>query len=168
MGLQFTVGNPADAFLPEFAERVRAALTERFGDAVILDSAEPPYYSEECAWSGWSSLQTRAADAIDAKRAPHFLSMEAWTTGYVPADTKRLVLSFRDESTRLAIGALPALISELEEIGPALRLPTDDASLQKLARDCIEDDEMDIQVYAALLLAARVARGRRQILWVVK
>jgi hypothetical protein len=38
----------------------------------------------------------------------------------------------------------------------------------KYQDDDLIDSDMDIQTYAQLLLAARVAQRRRQVLWVVK
>jgi hypothetical protein len=168
MGLQFTVGNPSDAFVEEYAGRVRSALKRRFGDAVVLDSPEPPYRSDECGWSGWSMLQTRAKLAVGEERIPHLLSMEAWRGCYVPADTNPGFFAFGREDLQLDVGSLPELVSELQTVGVALDLPLDDDALRELEAECTDDEDMDTQVYAALLLAARTALRRRQALWIVK
>jgi hypothetical protein len=172
MGLTFTVGNPADAFMEPFAERVRLTLAAHFGDSVVLDSVELAYYSDELGWSGWRTLQERAANALTAQRVPHLLAMEAWCGCYVPADTEPRCFEFDEESTPLDTASLPALVRELEAVGKALGLPTDDAGLAELAErysdDDLADEDMDIQTYAQLLLAARLAQRRQQVLWVVK
>jgi hypothetical protein len=172
MGLTFTVGNPSVAFIEPFAARVRSLLSHRFGGAVDLDSGEDPYTSEELGWSGWEKLQRRATQAVGGKQVPHLLSMEAWCGCYVPAETDPDAFEVEGTPTPLKFGSLPRLVGELEAVGTALGLPTADAGLRALADSYLEDDredeEMDVQTYAQLLLAARVAGRRRQVLWVVK
>jgi hypothetical protein len=169
MGLAFSVCNPSDAFMKRNAQRVRAQLKKTFGSAIVLDSPEAPYSSDEVAWSGWSKLQKRARAVLGAVRVPHLLSMEAWCGCYVPVETGPTSFTFVGERTPLAVGSLPALVLELEAVGAALGWPTDDAGLRDLAcQSADEDDETDIQTYAELLLAAHVAQARRQVLWVVK
>jgi hypothetical protein len=172
MGLTFSVGNPSDAFIPDYAERVRLRLAKAFGSAVVLDSPEEPYSSDEVGWGGWGRLQEAAADAVGADRLPHLLSMEAWNGCYVPVATTPTEFPIPGDSAPLKIGSLPALIAELEAVGAALGLPTDDAGLRELAAEHLDDEpedgEMDYVTYAELLRAAHVAQSRRQVLWVVK
>jgi hypothetical protein len=172
MGLTFTVGNPSVAFIEPFDGRVRALLLKRFGGAVDLDSSEDPYASEELGWSGWAKLQRRAIKAVGRGRVPHLLSMEAWCGCYVPAETDPGAFEVESTPTPLQYGSLPRLVGELEAVGAALGLPTGDVGLRELADGYLEDDredeDMDVQTYAQLLLAARVAGRRRQVLWVVK
>jgi hypothetical protein len=172
VGLTFCVGNPVDAFVEPFAERVKNTLMSHFGGAIVLDSGEKAYFSEQLPWSGWRLLQEKASQAVTADRVPHFLSMEAWSGCYVPAKTQPGSFKFDGEETPLAVASLPALVSELELVGKALGRPTDEKGLKQLSAryrdDDLIDSEMDIQTYAELLLAAYVARGRRQVLWVVK
>jgi hypothetical protein len=172
MALIFSVGNPSDAFFPDYAERVRTRLAAAFGRSVILDSPEPPLSSDEVGWGGWARLQEAAAAAIGAERVPHLLSMEAWNGCYVPATTAPTDLPIAGNSAALAVGSLPALVAELEMIGAALRLPTDDAGLRELAAEHIDDEpddgEMDYLTYAELFRMAYAAVRRRQVLWVVK
>jgi len=171
MGLTFSVGNPVDAFIEPFAERVKDTLASHFS-GIVLDSNEAAYYTDELGWSGWRLLQEKAAKTVGAGHVPHLLSMEAWSGCYVPAETQPGSFQFDGETTPLDVASLPALVSELENVGRALGLPTDDNGLTQLAAkyqddDLIDDDE-DIQTYAQLLLAAHVAQRRRQVLWVVK
>jgi len=172
MGLTFSVGNPSDAFSSDYAERVRSLLAKAFGPAVVLDSPEEPYLSDEVGWGGWARLQVAGAEAVEEDRLPHLLSMEAWIGCYVPAPTAPTEFAIPGDSTPLKVGSLSALIAELEAVGAALGLPTDDTGLRQLAADHFDDEpeegEMDYQTYAELLLAAHVAQGRRQVLWIVK
>ena len=172
MGLTFSVGNPSAAFTQGYASRVRSRLAKAFGPAVVLDSAEEPYESDEVAWGGWARLQAAAADAVGADRLPHLLSMEAWNGCYVPVATEPTEFPIAGNSAPLKVASLLALFAELEAVGSALGLRTDDAGLRQLAveheDDEPDDGEMDYQTYAELLRAALVAKHRRQVLWVVK
>ncbi len=125
MGLTFTVGNPSNAFLEPFAERVRATFDNQFGSRIVLDSDMEPYYSEELGWSGWRLLQERAATALTEERVPSLLSMEAWTGCYLPVDLEPGAYEFEGESTTLAVASLDRLVGELEAVGTALGLPVD-------------------------------------------
>src|SRR5262249_25124969 len=113
-----------------------------------------------------------AANAVGDDRVPHLLSMEAWNGCYVPVPTDPTAFRIRGNSAPLKVGSLPALVAELEAVGAALRLPTDEASLRALAAAHAADEpgeyDTDFQTYAELLLAARVAERRRQVLWVIK
>jgi hypothetical protein len=133
MGLTFSVGNPADAFLEPFADRVTKTLASHFGGVIVLDSDEEAYCSEELGWSGWRLLQEKAIQAVTADRVPHFLSMEAWSGCYVPAETQPGSFEIDGQETPLAVASLPALVSELEAVGKALHLPTDEKGLKQLA-----------------------------------
>jgi hypothetical protein len=172
MGLTFTVGNPSDAFTEPFAENVRSTLASQFGNTINLNSEQEPYFSQELGWSGWRLLQETAVQAVSAERVPHLLSMEAWCGCYVPADTEPGAFHFDGESTPLDVASLNQLASELESVGIALGLPTTDDGLCDLYRYYEEDDrfddDMQIQTYAQLLLAAHTAQARRQVLWIVK
>lgn len=173
MGLTFSVANPTDVFTEPFGSVVADLLRSQFGDSINLASPLDTHYTDELGWSGWRMLQERAVDACGADAIPHFLSMEAWHGVYLPVDTKIRSFEFPDESTPLDVACLDNLISELEAIGAALNLPTDDAALQQLAAKYLEDDDLidedlDIQTFAELLPCARLAKQRNQPLWVVK
>src|SRR5262245_46250136 len=172
MGLAFSVGNPSDAFVPDYAERVRSRLSKAFGPGVFLDSPEEAYLSNECGWGGWARLQEAAANAVGADRVPHLLAMEAWNGCYVPVPTAPTAFRIKGNSAPLKVGSLPALVGELEAIGAAFGLPTDDAGLRELAVEHADDEpgeyDIDFQTYAELLMAAHLAQSRRQVLWVVK
>jgi hypothetical protein len=172
MGLLFRVGNPGDALSEPFAAQVSSDFARQFGKFIVLDSTEDPYYSAELSWSGWGGLQRLAVERVTKERLPHFLSMDAWCGCYVPVETEPHSIPLKGITTALDIASLAALIKELELVGRSLGLPTDELGVQSLAARHREfemwgkDDE--VQTYAELLLAARVAERRRQVLWVVK
>jgi hypothetical protein len=172
MGLTFMVGNPSEVFTKAFAKRVRATLLRHFGESVDLDSEEEPYRTDELGWSGWEQLQRRAARAVGKRQVPHFLSMEAWCGCFVPVQTEPTVFEFGAAADPLQVASLPRLVEELKAVGTRLGLPTDARGLRVLAGRYQDDEDveadMDVQTYAQLFLAAKVARKRKQVLWVVK
>jgi hypothetical protein len=172
VGLTFSVGGPGEVFDEPFSGAVRAALRERYGDALALDD-DDHYWSEELGWSGWSSLQTLARQHFSADRAAHLLSMEAWCGVYVPAQTEPFSFELEGQEAPLDVASLTHLMSELEALGKLVGLPVDDEGLRDLAAKYLDSDElldadMEIQTYAQLLLAAHEASRRSAPLWVVK
>lgn len=172
MALVFTVSSPLVVFAEPHATNVANTLRTQFGDAIDFGSTEKRY-SSELGWSGWSSLQKRAANTCGPDAIPHFLSMEAWSGAYLPLETSTGVFEFPGDETNLDIGCLTNLISELELIGTSLNLPIDDAELDKLYHkyaddDDLIDDDMDVQTFTQLLPLARYALAHRLPLWIVK
>lgn len=172
MALVFTVSAPTTVFTEPHGTLVADTLRAQFGDAIDYDSTDERY-SCELGWSGWSTLQQRAADACGTDAIPHLLSMEAWSGAYVPVETETGTFEFPGDGTNLDIGCLSKLIAELELIGNVLDLPIDDDSLDKLYHhyaddDDLVDDDMDIQTFTQLLPLARYALKKRLPLWVVK
>ncbi len=141
---------------------------------MALDSSDDPWYTEELGWSGWAALQERALEFLAPDKIEHFLSMEAWKGAYLPVETVPMSLDdIPGDKTPLKVASLRRLIEELTLIGRALKLPTDTQGLESLAQNCLEDDDlidedMEIQTYAQLFLAAYKAVSRDQPLWVVK
>jgi len=174
VGLTFSVGGPSVVFQEPYAGHVLDALQEQFGDAIGPDGdgGAEPYTSAEVAWSGWGLLQERAAQELGAENVPHLLSMDAWCGAYVPAETDPGSFAFEGEETPLDVASLDRLADELEALGLLTGLPTDDDGLRDLAAryqaDDLVDDDLDVQTYAHLLLAAHAAQARRQTLWMVK
>ena len=172
MGLAFQVGHASEVFINGFDKNVEKELVSRFGKSIDMKCAQDHYYSQELAWEGWKMLQNAVQRKITQKNAAHLLSMEAWQGCYVPAKTEPLEVAILGEETPLAVASLPALVQELESFGRASKLPVDDSGLEELAAryddDDLVDSDMDIQTYAALLMAAHEAMRRRQVLWVVK
>lgn len=173
MGLTFTVGYPRDAFIEPFAEVVANTLDRHFSSAFAVSGEDEPYYSQEIGWSGWAELQGRAQKAMKASPPHHLLSMEAWQGVFVPVETDTGSFSFQDQKSPLKLASLPHLIKELEAFGRIADLLTDDPGLKALAaryleNDDIIDQDIDVQCYVQLLLAAHEAARRHVPLWVVK
>ncbi|WP_166826735.1 hypothetical protein [Thalassoroseus pseudoceratinae] len=172
MALVFSVAVPNTMFTEPFASQVADTLRGMFGDDIDFNS-QTERHSDELGWSGWSELQERGVEALGADKLPHFLSMEAWHGCYLPVKTDIGSLEFSDDSPNLDVGALDNLIPELESLGNALSLPTEDSALDELFQKYIEDDDlidedMDVQTFTQLLPLARFARAQRLPLWVVK
>ncbi len=173
MGLSFSVGNPSEVFAEPYGSLVTETLQSHFGDSVELSSQQEIYFSNEVAWSGWSKLQHLGVKVCGEAAIPHLLSMEAWHGAYLPVETQIGAFQFPGESPALNVACLFNLITELEGIGLAANLTTDDAGIQALAQEYLSNDDlidadMEIQTYAQLLPSARVAQQRKQPLWIVK
>ena len=173
MGLIFTVGRPSDVFDEPFAKLVGHVLEAECEDHIDWGrEGVEPFQSGELGWSGWSLLQERARVALSAEEVPNFLSMDAMHGAYLPGWAEAGAIVFDDYPMPLDVAPLEGLIAELERVGPALGLATDEVSLAAIAAryrdDDLCDDDMEIQTYAQLLRAAREAATRRQPLWVVK
>ncbi len=173
MGLKFTVGRPDDVFDEPFAELVGHVLEAECADHVDFGmEGVAPFHSAELGWSGWNLLQERTRVELTAEAVPNLLSMDAMHGAYLPGWPEAGAILFDDYPLPLDVAPLEGLIGELEQVGPALGLATDDAGLAaiaaKYADDDLCDDDMEIQTYAQLLIAAREAARRRQPLWVVK
>ena len=173
MGLVLTVGRPASVFDDPFAELVDYVLTAECEEYLAPEGGDPePFHTPELGWSGWNLLQERARMALAPEEVPNLLSMDAWHGAYLPGWAEAGAILFDDYPTPLDVAPLEGLIGELERVGPALGWATDDVGLAALVAryedDDRCDDDMEVQLYAHLLIAARQARERRQPLWVVK
>ena len=173
MGLIFTVGRPASVFDDPVAELIQHVLDAECEGHLAPEGGEAtPFHSAELGWSGWNLLQERARVALTAEAVPNLLSMDAIHGAYLPGWDEAGAIVFDDYPMPLDVASLEGLIGELERVGPALGLATDDAGLARIAAkyadDESRDDDMEVQAYAQLLLAARQAVARRQPLWVVK
>ena len=173
MGLVFTVGRPACVFDEPFAELIEHVLGAECEEHLAPDGGEPePFRTPELGWSGWNLLQERARVALTPEEVPNLLSMDAWHGAYLPGWAEAGAILFDDYPTPLDVAPLEGLIGELERVGPALGLATDDEGLAQITAkyddDDLCDDDMEVQLYAHLLIAARQAQSRRQPLWVVK
>jgi hypothetical protein len=78
-----------------------------------------------------------------------------------------------DQDTWVQCASLPALVRELEQLAAARSLPTDSMGLYELWERYYQDEytaeeDIDIQTYTQLMLAAQVAVERALPLWVVK
>ena len=173
MGLVFTVGRPACVFDDPVAELMDHVLDAECGEHLAPDGGEAePFHSGELGWSGWGLLQERARVALAPEEVPNLLSMDAIHGAFLPGWDEAGAILFDDYPMPLDVASLEGLIAELERIGPALGLATDEAGLDRIAARYVDDeardDDMEIQTFAHLLRAARQAVARRQPLWVVK
>lgn len=173
MGLVFTVGRPVCVFDDPVAELMDHVLGAECEGHLAPDGGEAePFHTAELGWSGWGLLQERARVALGDEVLPNLLSMEAWHGAFLPGWVEAGAIVFDDYPMPLDVASLEGLIAELELVGPALGLPTDDEGLAgiigRYADDDSCDDDMEVQTFAHLLRAARQARLRRQPLWVVK
>ena len=173
MGLVFTVGRPSDVFDEPLAGVLQQILEAECEDHVSF--GEPrvePFHSAELGWSGWNLLQERARVAVSPEGVANLLSMDAIHGAYLPGWGEAGAILLDATPMPLDVASLEGLIAELETLGPALGLATDPAGLAEIAAryqdDDRVDDDMEIQTFAQLLIAAREAARRRQPLWVVK
>lgn len=173
MALVLTVGGPRDVFVEPYASNLVQALRAHFGDDMDLDGGES-WSSDELPWSGWAELQARAAEKLEPAMIRHLLSIGAWKGVFLPVDTDPGDLDgVPGDTTPLAIASLTNLIHELERVGKALSLPTDEAGIDSLIAaladdDSSEDENFNVQVFASLLRCARIASQAKRPLWVVK
>ena len=173
MGLVFTVGRPASVFDDPVAELMQHVLDAECEEHLAPEGGDPePFHSAELGWSGWNLLQERARVALNPEAVPNLLSMDALHGAYLPGWAEAGAILFDDYPMPLDVAPLEGLIAELERVGPVLGLATDDDGLARIAARYADaencDDDMEVQTYAQLLLAARQAAARRQPLWVVK
>jgi hypothetical protein len=172
MGLTFTVGVTSDVLFGTFAEQVDQELARQFGYSMPTRLDAEPYRSQEGDWFGWAQLQQMASAAIGRDSAPNLLSVEAWRGVFLPLDIGPTSLEI-DEDAWLQCASLPGLLSELEQLGNACLLATDQAGLKALwekyyTDDPDADESSEMQTYAQIMLAAQVATARGLPLWVVK
>jgi hypothetical protein len=131
------------------------------------------YESEEVAWSGWSRLQEAAVAALGEEKLPHLLAMEAWQGVYLPIQLTPCEFHVQDETTPLQCASLLSLVQELQLFASERDLPVDEMGLQALWEHYTDDEDLidedlEIQTYAQLMLAAAMATAHRMPLWVVK
>lgn len=167
MSLTFVVGRAADVFGEELARAVDAEIRKRVD---VAGSSEEPYESEPVDATGWRQLQERVMRTLDA--APQLTTVDAYQAVYVPGDHPGVEhLPVANLADPLQIGGLAALLDELRRFAAVASLPTDDVELMQLAAHYLEADDpradLDVQTYVQLMLSAKQAAARRQLLWVV-
>ncbi|HTE19337.1 MAG TPA: hypothetical protein VK689_13265 [Armatimonadota bacterium] len=175
MGLSFTVGNAASAFIEPFASQIEQELRAQLSAPlpVPAQADQEPYVSDEVAWSGWKRLQEAAVQALGEDQVPHLLAMEAWRGVYLPVLLEPRAVQIGNHPTPLECASLPRLLGELEAFAASRALPTDGAGLESLWEHYVDNDDLidedfDVQTYTQLMLSAQVASKRRQPLWIVK
>ena len=167
--LTFIVGSAGDAFDADFAREVSAELRNRFSYDDRAD--EESYRSDPVNVKGWRELQTLIRNMMGQTAAPHFTTVDAYQTVYVPSDLAKIEsVPIANAADPLHVASLPALIRELSDFAERAQLPTDDVKLMELAAEYLEaeeDRELDFQTYVQLMMSAKQAAARQQALWVV-
>lgn len=166
--LVFIAGMPADVFAPDLARSIETELRTRFPELPAGDG--DPYRSEGVEPAGWSRLQTRVARSIPS--APHLTSIDAYQSVYLPlplAAVQHLIIP--NAADPLEVGSLDHLLDELRQFATAAELPTDEVEMMQLSAHYLEDDELfeqdlDIQTYLQLMLAAKQSAAHALPLWI--
>lgn len=166
--LSFVAGAAADVFPSDLAEAIEAVVRERFADA---GSPFEAYRSDPVDAVGWSRLQTRVAKMLPA--APQLTGMDAYQSVYLPVANDGGVerVAIPNVADPLEIGSLDALLDELRAFAAQASLPTDDVELMQLAAHYLENDtlidqDLDVQTYVQLMLAAKQSAAHGVPLWI--
>lgn len=170
MPLSFVVGSAADVFPPDFARSVDAELRKRYP---AVGDNEEAWRSDVVEPAGWQQLQQLATSMLGAEHPSQLAGVEAYQMVWVPAVTFSQVerIAIPNAADPLQVGSLPALVEELRVFASAASLPTDDVELMELAAHYLEDDlsfdqDLEIQTYVQLMLAAKQASARGEMLWI--
>ena len=166
--LVFIAGTPADVFAPELANGIETELGARFPSLSMV--AAEVYRSEGVEPIGWSRLQARVAQSIPS--APHLTSIDAYQSVYLPmplAAVQHLIIP--NAADPLEVGSLDALLEELRQFAASAELPTDDVEMMQLSAHYLEDDalfdqDLDVQTYLQLMLAAKQSAAHGLPLWI--
>jgi len=166
--LSFVAGAAADVFPSDLAEAIEAVVRGRFADA---GAAFEAYRSDPVDAAGWSRLQTRVAKALAA--APQVTGMDAYQSVYLPVTIDGGVerVAIPNVADPLEIGSLDALLGELRTFAAQASLPVDDVELMQLAahyleNDALIDEDLDVQTYVQLMLAAKQSAAHGVPLWI--
>ena len=170
MSLSFVAGSAADVFPPDFARSVDAELRKRHPE--LGDGNQEAWQSDVVEPAGWQQLQQLATSMLGAGRPSQLAGVEAYQMVWVPAVFANVEhIAIPNAADPLQVGSLPALVEELRLFAAAASLPTDDVELMELAAHYLEDDlsfdqDLEIQTYVQLMLAAKQASARGQALWI--
>lgn len=161
MPLTFVSGSPADVFGPELARAVDAELRRRFPGLTLGDGE--PYRADPVEFAGWAALRNRIAQL-----AP----IEPYQAVFLPIATAIESLAIANAADPLQVASLTALLDALRTFAASASLPTDDVELMQLGAKYLEDDalfdqDLDVQTYVQLMLAAKQASAHGQGLWIV-
>lgn len=166
--LVFIAGTPADVFAPELARGIETELHARFPELSL--TAGEVYRSDGVEPLGWSRLQARVAQSIPS--APHLTSIDAYQSVYLPLPLDAVQhLLIPNAADPLEVGSLEHLLDELRQFATAASLPTDDVEMMQLSAHYLEDDalfdqDLDVQTYLQLMLAARQSAAHGLPLWI--
>jgi len=165
--LAFVAGAAADVFPSDLAAAIESVLRGRWERT---SAGMEAYRSDPVEGLGWTRLQARAAQALDA--APQLAGMDAYQSVYLPGARRAVEhLPIPNVADPLEVGSLDALLDELRAFAAKCALPTDDVELMQLAARYLEDDalidaDLDVQTYVQLMLAAKQSAAHGVPLWI--
>jgi hypothetical protein len=159
--LEFVAGSASEVFPADMAEAIAK---------IVPSNAADVYRSEPVDVRGWAQLQSRVLRTLDA--APQIAGIDAYQSVYVPGrrnGVERVPLP--NVADPLEIGSLDLLLGELRAFAEKAALPTDDVELMQLAahyleNDALVDQDLDVQTYVQLMLAAKQSAAHGVPLWI--
>ena len=159
--LAFVAGSATDVFPAHLAEAVEKVVPGKTADV---------YRSDPVDARGWSQLQARVLKTLDA--APQLAGIDAYQSVYLPGKRDGVQrVPIPNVADPLEIGSLDLLLAELRAFAAKAALPTDDVELMQLAahyleNDALFDQDLDVQTYVQLMLAAKQSATHGVPLWI--
>ena len=159
--LAFVAGSASDVFTPDLAEAIERVVGSPMPDV---------YRSDPVDARGWSQLQARVMKTLDA--APQLTGIDAYQSVYLPGTRGGVErVPIPNVADPLEIGSLDSLLGELRAFAAKAALPTDDVELMQLAahyleNDALIDQDLDVQTYVQLMLAAKQSAAHGVPLWI--
>jgi len=159
--LAFVAGNAVDVFPAHLAEAIETVVPRKTTDA---------YRSDPVDARGRSQLQARVLKTLDA--APQLTGIAAYQSVYLPGTPDGVErVPIPNVADPLEIGSLDSLLGELRAFAAKAALPTDDVELMQLAahyleNDALIDQDLDVQTYVQLMLAAKQSAAHGVPLWI--
>ena len=159
--IAFVAGSASDVFPSDIAQSIEEIVPSAGGDV---------YRSDPVDARGWSRLQTRVMKMLDA--APQLTGIDAYQSVYLPGARNGVErVPVPHVADPLEIGSLDALLRELRAFAAKAALPTDDVELMQLAahyleNDALIDQDLDVQTYVQLMLAAKQSAAHGVPLWI--
>src|SRR5262249_49327507 len=154
-------GSASDVFPADLAEAI---------DKIVRSETSDVYRSDPVDARGWGQLQARVLKTLDA--APQIAGIDAYQSVYLPGPPRRVErVPVPNVADPLEVGSLDALLAELRAFAAKAALPTDDVELMQLAahyleNDALFDQDLDVQTYVQLMLAARQSAAHGVPLWI--
>ena len=109
---------------------------------------------------------------LGAGHPSQLAGVDAYQMVWIPATLPHVEhLGIPNAADPLQVGSLPALVEELRVFAGAASLPTDDVELMQLAAQYLENDalfdqDLDVQTYVQLMLAAKQSAAHGVPLWI--
>jgi hypothetical protein len=159
--LEFVAGSASEVFPANMAESI---------GRIVPSAAAEVYRSDPVDPRGWSQLQARVLRTLDA--APQIAGIDAYQSVYVPGARNGVErVPIPNVADPLEIGGLDSLLGELRAFAEKAALPTDEVELMQLAahyleNDALIDQDLDVQTYVQLMLAAKQSAAHGVPLWI--